>query len=109
MSSGRSRVAGPGESFVIDVRHVSHLCMLELDDEEIADMEKELASILEHARELLTVDTSGVEPSFGSSDGARLRLSPDAVLEDIPAGELLRGAPSVAQGFVMVPRVRSGV
>jgi aspartyl-tRNA(Asn)/glutamyl-tRNA(Gln) amidotransferase subunit C len=44
------------------VRWVAHLARLELSDDELASITRELAAILEYVDQLQKVDTTGVEP-----------------------------------------------
>ncbi|HHY35997.1 MAG TPA: Asp-tRNA(Asn)/Glu-tRNA(Gln) amidotransferase subunit GatC [Firmicutes bacterium] len=88
----------------IDVKHVARLAMLKLEDGEAEKMQRELQSILEHMEELFSLDVKGVEPSFGSFDGAELRLFPDEVRAGLCRNEFLRGVPAVRDSYVMVPR-----
>ncbi len=88
----------------IDVKHVARLAMLELEPEETERMQRELQSILEHMKELFSLDVEDVEPSFGSFDGAELRLYPDELRLGLCSEEFLRSVPAVRDSYVMVPR-----
>ena len=45
-----------------EVRHVARLARLELDEEEVARMTRELATVVGYVEQLQAVDTTGIEP-----------------------------------------------
>lgn len=88
----------------INVDHIAALARLRMDEEERRRMERDLHSILRHAERLFRVDVTGVEPTFGSSDIACVRLEEDVPRDGLSRDEVLRQAPSVQGPYFKVPR-----
>jgi len=87
-----------------DVRHVATLARLGLSDERAAAIVGELNTILGHMDELAKVDTAGVEEAIGvGAEGLPVRedKGPPFPL----ARSLDAFAPSVRDGFLLVPRL----
>ncbi len=86
-----------------DVRHIAALARLGLTDERARALTAELNTILGHMDELAKVDTTSVAGDDEAVAGMPLR--PDAP----PPDTLLRGpdafAPSLRDGFLLVPRL----
>jgi aspartyl-tRNA(Asn)/glutamyl-tRNA(Gln) amidotransferase subunit C len=85
-----------------DVRHIAALARLGLADDRAQALTAELNTILGHMDALSRVDTTGVGDDERS---AGMPLRPDA----LPPDALARGpegfAPSVRDGFILVPRL----
>jgi aspartyl-tRNA(Asn)/glutamyl-tRNA(Gln) amidotransferase subunit C len=87
-----------------DVRHIATLARLGLSDERAAAIVGELNTILGHMDELAKVDTAGVEEAIGvGAEGLPVRedKGPPFPL----ARSLDAFAPSVRDGFLLVPRL----
>ncbi len=87
-----------------DVRHVATLARVGLSDARAASLVAELNTILGHMEVLSRVDTSGFEPVVGVGvEGLRLQADhgPSVGL----TRELKEFAPSVRDGFLLVPRL----
>jgi aspartyl-tRNA(Asn)/glutamyl-tRNA(Gln) amidotransferase subunit C len=87
-----------------DVRHIAALARLGLADTRAAAIVTELNTILGHMDELAKVDTAGVEEAIGvGAEGLPVRkdLGPPFPL----ARSLDAFAPSVRDGFLLVPRL----
>ncbi len=87
-----------------DVRHIATLARLGLTDARAASIVAELNTILEHMDELAKVDTAGVEEAIGvGAEGLPVRedKGPPFPL----ARSLDAFAPSVRDGFLLVPRL----
>ena len=86
-----------------DVRHIAALARLGLTDERAQALTAELNGILVYVDALARVDTSAVDDAAEDVDGMPLR--PDLP----PSDALTRGpdafAPSVRDGFLLVPRL----
>jgi len=87
-----------------DVRHIATLARLGLSDERAAAIVGELNTILGHMDELAKVDTAGVEEAIGvGAEGLPVRE------DEGPPFPLARSldafAPSVRDGFLLVPRL----
>jgi aspartyl-tRNA(Asn)/glutamyl-tRNA(Gln) amidotransferase subunit C len=87
-----------------DVRHIATLARLGLTDARAAAIVNELNTILGHMDELSKVDTTGVEEAIGiGAQGLPVRT------DSGPPFPLARSldafAPSVREGFLLVPRL----
>lgn len=87
-----------------DVRHVAALARLALTEERAATLVQEMNTILGHMDVLSAVDTSGVDAVAGVGAGGlpvRADKGPPIPL----ARSLDAFAPSVRDGFILVPRL----
>ena len=87
-----------------DVRHIATLARLGLSDDRAAAIVDELNTILVHMDELAKVDTAGVQEAIGvGAQGLPVRA------DSGPPYPLARShdafAPSVREGFLLVPRL----
>jgi aspartyl-tRNA(Asn)/glutamyl-tRNA(Gln) amidotransferase subunit C len=87
-----------------DVRHIAALARLGLTDERAQSLVAELNTILEHMDVLSNVSTEGIEPVAGIG-AAGLPLRPDAGPPILLARERETFAPSMRDGFFLVPRL----
>jgi len=87
-----------------DVRHIATLARLGLTDDRAAAIVAELNTILAHMDELAKVDTAGVEEAIGvGAEGLPVR---DDKGPPFPLARSLDAfAPSVRDGFLLVPRL----
>ena len=87
-----------------DVRHIATLARLGLTDARAAAIVAELNTILGHMDELAKVDTAGVEEAIGvGAEGLPVR---DDKGPPFPLARSLDAfAPSVRDGFLLVPRL----
>lgn len=84
------------------VLHVARLAMLELSDEEIDIMARELSGILEHVERISALDLSDVEPT---SHVVALEnvLRADEPRPSLPRERALEPAPDPSDGAFRVP------
>jgi aspartyl-tRNA(Asn)/glutamyl-tRNA(Gln) amidotransferase subunit C len=84
----------------IDVEHIAHLSKLSFNEEEKVKMEKELGSIIELVEHLPDVkgDLNGAEIEN------RMELREDEILPSMKREELLKNAPEVKAGCLVVPQ-----
>jgi aspartyl-tRNA(Asn)/glutamyl-tRNA(Gln) amidotransferase subunit C len=87
-----------------DVAHVAALARLTLTDEELARFTGQLARVIDHARDVASLEVAGVPPT---SHPVPLRnvLRPDVPRPCLPRDEVLAGAPEVEDGRFKVPRI----
>jgi aspartyl-tRNA(Asn)/glutamyl-tRNA(Gln) amidotransferase subunit C len=89
-----------------DVRHVATLARVGLSDARAASLVAELNTILGHMEVLSRVDTSRLEPIVGVGAGAGgLLLQDDRGPAVALTRELKEFAPSIRDGFLLVPRL----
>jgi aspartyl-tRNA(Asn)/glutamyl-tRNA(Gln) amidotransferase subunit C len=87
-----------------DVRHIASLARLGLSESRAAAIVQELNTILAHVDELAKVDTAGVQEAIGvGAEGLPVRK--DAGPPFPLARSLDAFAPSVRDGFFLVPRL----
>jgi aspartyl-tRNA(Asn)/glutamyl-tRNA(Gln) amidotransferase subunit C len=87
-----------------DVRHIATLARLGLTEARAAAIVEELNTILGHMDELSKVDTTGVEEAIGV--GAQgLPVRSDSGPQYPLARSLDAFAPSLREGFLLVPRL----
>ena len=87
-----------------EVAHVAHLARLALDPEELPGLREELARILTLVEEMNAVASADLVPMAHPVEMAQ-RLRPDEVRETGQRELLQRGAPEVADGLYLVPRM----
>ena len=85
----------------IDVRHIAKLAKLDIPEEEIPKMERELSSIVAMVEKLpeLTSRKSLLDPDN------TMELRPDVIGPSFPRDEMLKNAPETAAGCLVVPKV----
>lgn len=94
-------------SNTIDVKHVAELARLQLKEESIAQLQKDMENIIAYIEELNELDVSNIEPTAHAS------LLTNVYREDIaaePYGRvMLKNAPELINGeAVKLPRVLPG-
>lgn len=87
-----------------EVEHVALLSRLELTESEIDRFAAQLSRILDYARDLDEVDTTGVQPMSHAIDAENVWRE-DAVAPSLPIAEALANAPSREGNFFKVPKV----
>jgi aspartyl-tRNA(Asn)/glutamyl-tRNA(Gln) amidotransferase subunit C len=87
-----------------DVRHIASLARLGLSEQRAAAIVGELNTILTHVDELAKVDTAGVQEAIGvGAEGLPVRKDSGP---PFPLARALDAfAPSVRDGFFLVPRL----
>ncbi|MFO7952036.1 MAG: Asp-tRNA(Asn)/Glu-tRNA(Gln) amidotransferase subunit GatC [Bacillota bacterium] len=92
--------------FSKEVDHVVRLARLSLSSEEKEHMAGQLSDILETARSIQELDTSGIEPtSHVVNIPAPMRE--DQVKPSLPVSRVLQNAPSREKEYIKVPRITS--
>lgn len=86
-----------------DVLHIADLARLGVDDDRVDALTRELSAILAHMDVLSQVDTDGVRATPEVDGGTPLR--PDAGVPALMGGTLASMAPSMRDGFFLVPRL----
>lgn len=87
-----------------EVEYIAELARLELTEEEKERFRVQLSAILDYARRLQALDTSGIPPT-SSVLAAELPLRPDEPQPGLSLQELLRNAPAVTAEQFRVPPV----
>jgi aspartyl-tRNA(Asn)/glutamyl-tRNA(Gln) amidotransferase subunit C len=89
---------------VNDVRWVAHLARLELPDEEIAILTRDLTAIVNYVDELQKVDTDGVEPLAHTVELTNV-FRDDEPAPSLPVDQALANAPQRKDDYYAVPAV----
>lgn len=88
-----------------DVKKLAAMSALELDDEEIRNMQNDLAEILGYVEQLQAVNTDGVEPTYQVNHQENI-MRPDAIIDyGLTREELLKPSAQSRDGLIVVPRV----
>ena len=84
------------------VLHVARLARLELTEDEVSRMSKELSAVLDHIEKIDELDLVGVPPTTHVVEVSNA-LRPDVVEESLPHEVALVDAPAVDAGGFAVP------
>ena len=87
-----------------DVLHIAQLARLAIDGVRADELTRELSAILAHMDVLSQVDTASVAPAAGVGAGGT-PLRPDTGVAPGMVGTLESFAPSMRDGFFIVPRL----
>ncbi len=87
-----------------DVLHIAELARVGIDAARADELTTELSAILAHMDVLSQVDTTGVLPTAGVAEGGT-PLRPDVGVAPLMKGTLESIAPSMRDGFFIVPRL----
>jgi aspartyl-tRNA(Asn)/glutamyl-tRNA(Gln) amidotransferase subunit C len=87
-----------------DVAHVARLARLDLSDEELDLFTGQLATVLEHAADVASLDLAGVAPTAHAMAVTNV-LRADEPRPGLGRAELLAGAPVVEDHRFRVPRI----
>ena len=85
-----------------DVLHVARLARLELTDEEVERMTRELSAVLDYFMKISELDLEGVPPTTHVVEVTDA-LRADQPRPSLPREEVLSQAPAVAEGGFEVP------
>ncbi len=90
--------------FSKEVSYVARLARLELDSGEKELMAVQLSNILDTARSVQELDTSGVEPTSHVVSRS-VAFRDDEVKDSLPLNRVLQNAPDREEDFFRVPRI----
>lgn len=88
----------------MDVRYVANLARLNLTDEEVVQFQSQLDHIVEHFRQLRSLDVDGVEPMAHATPIQNV-FREDVVRPGLERDVILNNAPEQSSGLVMVPTI----
>jgi len=86
------------------VRQVARLARLELSEDDLARMRRELSAILDYVAQLQGLDTEGVEP-LAHPLPVRNVFRDDEPAPSLPVDDALKNAPARAGDYFAVPAV----
>ncbi|MGH9124752.1 MAG: Asp-tRNA(Asn)/Glu-tRNA(Gln) amidotransferase subunit GatC [Acidimicrobiales bacterium] len=87
-----------------DVAHVARLARLDLTDEELETFTEQLGAVLDHARDVASLDTAGVPPTAHPLP-LRNVLREDEPVASLDRDEVLAQAPEAEADRFRVPRI----
>jgi len=87
-----------------EVHWIAHLARLELSDEEVRTMTRDLGAILDYVNQLSQVNTDGVEPLAHPLDMSNV-FRADEVKSSLPVDLSLVNAPDRREDYYGVPAV----
>jgi aspartyl-tRNA(Asn)/glutamyl-tRNA(Gln) amidotransferase subunit C len=87
-----------------DVEHVAHLARLELTEEELTRLHRQLGNILGYVEKLNQADTAGVEPLVHATGGGNV-FREDETQPSLDRAAALDQAPDSDGWFFRVPRI----
>lgn len=90
-------------SEIMNVRRIAELSKLALTPEEEIRLSKEMAGILEFARQLQQLDVEGVPPTQHVLDLTNV-LRTDESCPSLPQEDILSAAPAREDVYIAVPR-----
>ena len=85
----------------IDIKHIAKLSRLKVNDDEVQKFEKEMQAIIQMVENLPQLDASG--PLIDPQNPMKLRE--DVVDHPYRREEILKNAPKIQAGCVVVPKV----
>ncbi|HTO55415.1 MAG TPA: Asp-tRNA(Asn)/Glu-tRNA(Gln) amidotransferase subunit GatC [Myxococcota bacterium] len=86
------------------VLYIAKLARLQLADDEVLRMQRDLDAVLGYVASLQALDTSGVPPTTHVLDIAT-PLRHDEVAGVLPVSEVVRNAPEHTESAMVVPKV----
>ncbi|TAN58905.1 MAG: Asp-tRNA(Asn)/Glu-tRNA(Gln) amidotransferase subunit GatC [Rhodospirillales bacterium] len=87
------------------VQKIAYLARIEVKDEELEPLAKELSGILHWVEQLAEVDTEGVAPMTSVAAEMALPMRADVVTDGGYPEKALSNGPETANGFFLVPKV----
>ncbi len=87
-----------------EVRNIATLARLHFSDQQLEAYRENLNEILKYVEKLKELDTENVEPTFYVQD-SKNSMREDTVRPSLPVEDVMKNAPSHAQGFFRVPKV----
>ena len=86
------------------IKHISKLARISLDDKKIANLSKDLSSILKFIEKLNKLNTDDIKPLTSIID-ASLKFRKDEILEGKIREQILKNSPEKNEEFFIVPKV----
>ena len=87
-----------------EVRYVTQLARLQLEEKQIHDMSESLSNILSYMDKLNEIDTTGVSPT-SHVGSLKTAFREDEAKESLPQDDALSNAPDRVGAFYRVPKI----
>ncbi len=84
--------------------HVAHLARLGLSGAEVKSFSKQLSAILQHAKDIATLDLDDVVPTKHAISLMNV-MREDTVGDSLDRDEVLASAPEAQSGMFVVPKI----
>lgn len=88
-----------------DVRHLAQLSSLQLSDQELSDLQQDIAGILNYIEQLSELDTVNVQPTYQVTDLENVWREDEVMEDEVTREQLLALAPESVNNQVKVPKV----
>jgi aspartyl-tRNA(Asn)/glutamyl-tRNA(Gln) amidotransferase subunit C len=88
-----------------DVRYVAGLAKIAVSDHEVAQLQKELDTILGYVQQLNELDTNGIEPTYQVTGLTNVNRDDEIIDYGVSQEALLGSAPQSKDGQIKVPKV----
>ena len=88
-----------------DVRHLAQLSSLQLTNDEVDNLQQDIAGILEYIEQLGELDTTNVSPTYQVTDLENVWREDDVVQDEVTREQLLALTPESANNQIKVPKV----
>ena len=87
-----------------EIRYLAHLSRIQLNEDEVRDLQKDLSTLLDYVGQLKSLPTDKVEPTNAVLP-AYNRFRKDEVKPSLPVEKALANSPERMGDFFRVPRV----
>ncbi len=87
-----------------EIKKIAWLARLVLDENKIADYQRELGNVLNLVEQMNSIDTANIDP-LAQTQEIYARLRQDEVTEDNQRDKFQQIAPEVENGHYLVPKV----
>lgn len=84
---------------------ISKLAKLNLSDDEINNLTKDLNEVLDYVNQLNELDTYNVEPLINVNEGYSAELREDQLKDGVTREKSLKNAPQKNENYFKVPKV----
>ena len=88
-----------------DVRHLAQLSSLQLTDDEVSNLQQDIAGILAYVEQLGELDTATVSPTYQVTDLENVWREDEIVQDEVTREQLLALAPEPTNNQIKVPKV----
>jgi aspartyl-tRNA(Asn)/glutamyl-tRNA(Gln) amidotransferase subunit C len=88
-----------------DVQHLAQLSSLQLADNEVDDLQKDIDTILEYVHQLSELDTTGVEPTYQVTDLENVWRDDSVIDDQVSREQLLELSTESVNNQIKVPKV----
>lgn len=88
-----------------DVLHLAQLSNLQLSDDEISNLQVDLANILTYIEQLKSIDTTNIEPTYQVTGLENVEREDEIIDYGLSRDDLLSNAPYKQDNQIKVPKV----